>query len=144
MDLSQLSWAKLAQIHVKPRRPPPSQIEPVWGNIEPRRSRSKSSRVNLGPSRAEWVKAQVKLAPKPGWVGTEPISSQVVLGPCPVELVWAHVETSQSKPIWSQVDPGHVQLSRLGPMSSRVVAGRFQARLVWVDIGSSQCGVELI
>jgi len=79
------------------------------------------------------------------------MSSQVVLGPCPLKSVRAHVEMNQSIPIWSWVGPGpipsrvgpnrywaelvqaHIEPSLVEPMSSPIETGRCWPKLVRAD-----------
>jgi len=151
-------WAKSAQVHIKPSRPSPSQIESVWAKVD---------KVVLDQSRAESTMGQVELSGR-YWVDPscpEPISSHVGPGQCLLKSVHAHVELSLSGSIWSWAGPSRcqgrpgpgqcrverakadIESSGPGKMSRRVGLNRCRVVRAWVVIecpGPSRCRVDQV
>jgi len=103
-DNSGLGWAKSTQVHVELSRPGPSRIESVWTKVDPSHFGPKLSRVNPGPSRAEWPilsrLESVGTDIKPSW--PMPMSSRAGPSPCWAESFRSDIESSKPGPISSR------------------------------------------
>ena len=111
-DNSGSGWAKSAQVHVELSLGP-SRIESIWAEVEPSHFGQKSSRVNLGPSRAKW-----SILSRPESVGTD-------------------IEPSWPMPMSSWTVQAHVEMSLSGSILSRAGSGRYLDDWVRVDVEPS-------